>query len=208
MDILIQEFCCRDDIFILPKHYGTLDSELKLTEPLNVDLKQCRDWKDTQYLHFSHKGKPWTRSQAMNTKYYSKEFSEDVLVTIQEWFSAAHYFCPSLISPLEIKTKWNVLNLLLVFFYVFCFRRLLDRDLMNTSILQVILLNILRSIRLHFSHMQFLSMYVQIWSYLGFLEFFACFGSYKAFEISTIKMKRWKKIPVLCKVLKYKDSLI
>ena len=32
MEIIHKEFCCNDSVLVLPKHYGTLDTEFLLTQ--------------------------------------------------------------------------------------------------------------------------------------------------------------------------------
>ena len=34
MEIIHKEFCCNDEVLVLPKHYGTLDTEFLLTQVL------------------------------------------------------------------------------------------------------------------------------------------------------------------------------
>ena len=59
MDILNQRFSCNHEILILPKNYGTLNSEYLKSEKLSSKLSKCKEIKKVYYLHFSGKGKPW-----------------------------------------------------------------------------------------------------------------------------------------------------
>ena len=56
---------CRDEILVLPKSYGTLDSEYDLgvtsgNSPFSTALSECRDVDSVHYLHFTANGKPWS----------------------------------------------------------------------------------------------------------------------------------------------------
>ena len=59
MDILNQRFSCQYEVFVLPKHYGTLNSEYLSTEKLSGRLAKCKEVKKVYYMHFSGLGKPW-----------------------------------------------------------------------------------------------------------------------------------------------------
>lgn len=59
MDILNHEFACKHEILVLPKIYGTLDSEFYPPDPLSSKLSKCKNFSRAQYIHFSARGKPW-----------------------------------------------------------------------------------------------------------------------------------------------------
>ncbi|TRY74954.1 hypothetical protein TCAL_08660 [Tigriopus californicus] len=101
MDIVNKEFSCRDNIFILPKHYGTLDSEFCKDAQLFKRTGNCRYFPDTQYMHFSALGKPWTRGDA-EARYYISTFSYQVAVQLIEWQQAAQEMCPKVINALKL----------------------------------------------------------------------------------------------------------
>eukprot|EP00095_Tigriopus_kingsejongensis_P001240 maker-scaffold160_size295910-snap-gene-1.41 protein:Tk01240 transcript:maker-scaffold160_size295910-snap-gene-1.41-mRNA-1 annotation:"hypothetical protein DFA_05069" len=85
MDILNKEFSCNDNIFILPKHYGTLDSEYNPDQKLYQKNKLCQSFGHVQYLHFSANGKPWTRGSNGN-HYYLASYRFEVHAVLMKWF--------------------------------------------------------------------------------------------------------------------------
>lgn len=101
MDIMNKEFSCRDDVFILPKHYGTLDSEFSRDQKLFWKTKNCRHFPDTQYMHFSAFGKPWTRGE-VEARYYISTFPYEPALQLIKWQKMAHEICPDIIHPLRL----------------------------------------------------------------------------------------------------------
>jgi len=83
-------------MLVLPKFYGALDSEFNCAEGLPRKLPGCLDFGKTQYLHFTAKGKPWTRSAERDRVMYGEEYYPDPRVrrAFTEWFHAAHDVCP------------------------------------------------------------------------------------------------------------------
>lgn len=59
MDIINEEFSCRNEILVLPKMYATLDSEFVQFERIATALAECRDFSMVHYFHFTAEGKPW-----------------------------------------------------------------------------------------------------------------------------------------------------
>jgi len=85
---------------ILPKVYGTLDSEFNAAEQLGVKLAGCRNFTLTQYMHFSAKGKPWTRGANRTRNAYSEKYYPSLAVrkSLTHWFKLMHNTCPQVIK--------------------------------------------------------------------------------------------------------------
>ena len=56
MDIINRKFACHGKIVVLPKFYGTLNSEFLQSERLSQKFDQCKDVKKVYYMHFSGLG--------------------------------------------------------------------------------------------------------------------------------------------------------
>ena len=120
MDIVQKEFSCSNEMFVLPKVYGTLDSDFNKKFTLYKKKSKCRSFRNVSrvanclslsqcttsvpfqvhYLHFTHKGKPWTHPKSWNQNYYLKEFPSHVSEFFREWFQSASQQCPSFVSQI------------------------------------------------------------------------------------------------------------
>ena len=119
MDIIQHEFSCSHEIFVLPKVYGTLDSDFNMAVKSNVEAGECRHFQkvrlenninlnlhffmsvfipQVQYLHFTDGGKPWTRGKNRNENHYLNKLSEEASYTLREWFDEANQVCPNYIK--------------------------------------------------------------------------------------------------------------
>ena len=98
MDIINLELSCQDEVLVLPKHYGTIDSEYNEREGLHDKVKECQNFDDVHFLHFTSGGKPWTRNKVSAKRHYTMNFERKVAKKFEEWFQLAHDICPSLIS--------------------------------------------------------------------------------------------------------------
>ena len=99
MDIVNLELACKSDqVLVLPKHYGTLDSEYSGRERLKDKAKECRDFSHVQFLHFTAGGKPWTRGSIMGKKNYNVNYEGEVRDAFAGWFALAHEKCPTVIK--------------------------------------------------------------------------------------------------------------
>lgn len=85
------EFSCRKEILILPKQYGTLDSEYALSD-LSSRLAECKNFSEVQYIHFTIQGKPW--SYAHSQEGFLSAFDPEAASVIRRWFVHAHQSCP------------------------------------------------------------------------------------------------------------------
>ena len=96
MDIINQEFSCNRETLVLPKMYGTLDSEYqKHNSPLSSRMSMCKNFSEVQYFHFTGLGKPWTSADKMSN--YLSRFESEAADLIKRWFNHAHTSCPWLV---------------------------------------------------------------------------------------------------------------
>ena len=103
MDIVNKEFACKDQVFVLPSVYGTLDSAFKAkTARERRKEGQCRNFDDVQYLHFSSVGKPWTHGGTHNSYLYVAESEFQMARVFIKWFDVASAICPELVSKLTL----------------------------------------------------------------------------------------------------------
>ena len=96
MDILNQRLACHNELMVLPKHYGTLNSEYLIKEKLSDIMKPCKSFADVRFMHFSGLGKPW--SHHLNS--YKTKYEISAQDFIQNWFKIANDVCPSLVRSL------------------------------------------------------------------------------------------------------------
>lgn len=103
MDIIQSEFNCKtNDIMILPKMYGTLDSEFFIENNTFQNYPECLDFSQVHYLHFTLGGKPWTHSWTRTKKHYSsKSFHPNASSMFTQWFHEAHTVCPDLLPEIS-----------------------------------------------------------------------------------------------------------
>ena len=108
MDILNMEFACNKEILVLPKMYGTLNSEYMRGLKLYGQMSACRSFNSVRFLHFSGYGKPWERaSQPRRMLDYIQMHSDDVRPIVYDWFRQAHDSCPWLVGRLPAKLpRW------------------------------------------------------------------------------------------------------
>ena len=95
MDIINRRLACHGELVVLPKHYGTLNSEYVIEEKLCDIMKPCKSFADVRFMHFSALPleKPWSHSlDSIKTKY---EISAQEFV--QSWFEIADEVCPGLV---------------------------------------------------------------------------------------------------------------
>ena len=86
MDILNQRFSCHYEVLVMPKHYGTLNSEYLSTDKLSGRLAQCKEIKKVYYLHFSGLGKPW-QWHTEDIKEYLDGYEMQIKPLIARWLS-------------------------------------------------------------------------------------------------------------------------
>ncbi|TRY70741.1 hypothetical protein TCAL_12816 [Tigriopus californicus] len=98
MDIVNKEFSCGDEVLILPKHYGTIDSEYNEMEPLSSITEVCRNQANIQFLHFTSRGKPWTRTGGENRVMYKQEILKEIRPIFHEWALKVRHICPETIQ--------------------------------------------------------------------------------------------------------------
>ena len=94
MDIINQRLACNGEMMVLPKHYGTLNSEYLINQKLSQKYSLCKDFNQVQYMHFSGLGKPWSHSLAN----YEKKYEESARPLIRTWFELAHDTCPWIVK--------------------------------------------------------------------------------------------------------------
>ena len=94
MDIINQRLACNGEMMVLPKHYGTLNSEYLIKEKASQKFSLCKDFKQVQYMHFSGLGKPWSHSLAN----YEQKYEESARPLIRTWFELAHDTCPWIVK--------------------------------------------------------------------------------------------------------------
>ena len=93
MDIINMEFTCKGEILVLPKMYGTLNSEYSAGDSLSKRVAQCKNFSQVRYMHFSADGKPWSkRREAISYRgmYPDKEVADLHI----EWHKLAKEACP------------------------------------------------------------------------------------------------------------------
>ena len=98
MDIVNLEFSCPDQLLVLPKYYGTLNSEYHRPSKLFMKVQQCKDFSKVHYMHFTAHGKPWTYNAASVGQEYKKNYPNEVLEKLEEWMEVTHGHCPNVIS--------------------------------------------------------------------------------------------------------------
>ena len=94
MDIINQRLACRGELVVLPKHYGTLNSEYMKDENLANRMKECKDFKKVKFMHFSGAGKPWSHKLSA----YLDKYEENAKPLVKKWFEFAKETCPSMIK--------------------------------------------------------------------------------------------------------------
>ena len=101
MDIINIEFTCKGEILVLPKMYGTLNSEYSARDMLSQRVSQCKNFSQVRYMHFSADGKPWsTRRDAISYKgMYPNEVVADLHI---EWHKLAKEACPLMNLGLKV----------------------------------------------------------------------------------------------------------
>ena len=93
MDIVNAEFACGGEVLVLPKMYGTLDSEFRAGDPLGRRLRRCRDLSRVRYMHFSADGKPWSKRR--NASSYREVYPDKEVADLHiEWHKLANEACP------------------------------------------------------------------------------------------------------------------
>ena len=93
MDIVNAEFTCGEEVLVLPKMYGTLDSEFRAGDPLGRRLRRCRDLSRVRYMHFSADGKPWSKRR--NASSYREVYPDREVADLHiEWHKLANEACP------------------------------------------------------------------------------------------------------------------
>ena len=106
MDIINQEFSCQREILVLPKMYGTLDSEYQTRNSrLSSRMSMCKNFSEVQYFHFSGLGKPWTSAEQMSN--YLSNFESGAADLIKRWFNYAHTSCPWLVTHSPLWSTWS-----------------------------------------------------------------------------------------------------
>jgi hypothetical protein len=92
MDIINRRFSCQGDILVLPKFYGTLNSEFIKSDELNHRLGACLNFDQVQYMHFSGLGKPWSHAGQISS--YISQYEDKAKPMIAKWFKTAYSVCP------------------------------------------------------------------------------------------------------------------
>ena len=92
MDILNQRLACKGEMLVIPKHYGTLNSEYIKNENLAKKMKTCKDFQQVKYMHFSGAGKPWSYFGVKLNAYLDK-YEEDAKPLVKKWFELADETC-------------------------------------------------------------------------------------------------------------------
>ena len=72
MDIINQRLACHAELVVLPKHYGTLNSEYLKNEKLGAKMRACKMFQNVKFMHFSGLGKPWSHTLSIYIKKYEK----------------------------------------------------------------------------------------------------------------------------------------
>ena len=94
MDIINQRLACHGQLVVLPKHYGTLNSEYLKSAKLSDKMRPCKNFSQVQFLHFSELGKPWSH----HLSNYVGLYEDQVQPLIQTWFKTAKEICPESIK--------------------------------------------------------------------------------------------------------------
>ena len=92
MDIINIEFTCKGEILVLPKMYGTLNSEYSTRDPLSQRLSRCKNFSRVRYMHFSGDGKPWSKRRSIAS--YRNLYTKEVADLYVEWHEVAKEVCP------------------------------------------------------------------------------------------------------------------
>lgn len=92
MDVINQEFSCKHEVLVLPKMYGTLDSEFVSSKPLSKRMEECKDFSKVQYMHFSGLQKPWMWGRGGNPELDEAAF--EVKTVVKDWIRVADEVCP------------------------------------------------------------------------------------------------------------------
>ena len=93
MDIINRKFSCHGKILVLPKVYGTLNTEFMRTENLSRRFQQCKNISQVYFMHFSGLGKPWTRKSSKGRDYYVQKYAEEAKPYIVSWFKLFDQMC-------------------------------------------------------------------------------------------------------------------
>ena len=95
MDIINDHLSMNDQILVLPKFYGTLDSDFESAETvLKSKIKMCKNFDRVQYLHWSAIGKPWYHSESS----YVQKHEEVIRPLVQTWYRLTRESCPWMIK--------------------------------------------------------------------------------------------------------------
>ena len=96
MDIINQRLACHGELLVLPKHYGTLNSEyLNLPEQkLAKVMEPCKNFEDVKFMHFSGLGKPWSHTLSS----YAQKYEKDARPFVEKWFKYGSELCPQLVK--------------------------------------------------------------------------------------------------------------
>ena len=106
MDILNMELACKNKVLVLPKMYGTLDSEFLMGSNLRGKMAKCREFDHVRYLHFSGYGKPWQYGDTPRRILgYIQLFDVKVQGLIFKWFQLTSKTCPWMVPDLPPKFK-------------------------------------------------------------------------------------------------------
>jgi hypothetical protein len=92
MDVINQEFSCKHEVLVLPKMYGTLDSEFVSFTALSQRMKKCKAFNKVQYMHFSGLKKPWMWGRS-GSPALEGAISE-VKSVVHDWIRVADEVCP------------------------------------------------------------------------------------------------------------------
>lgn len=93
MDIINDVLTKNDQMLVLPKFYGTLNSEYGLGGR-NPYYAKCKNFDMVQYLHWTAIGKPWTYKESK----YVNGHEEVIKPLIRTWYQMAHETCPWLVK--------------------------------------------------------------------------------------------------------------
>ena len=96
MDIINQRLACKGEMVVLPKHYGTLNSEYMKNENLAKKMKTCKNFQQVKYMHFSGAGKPWSHLGKRLPTYLDK-YENDAKPLVKKWFEIANETCHGLL---------------------------------------------------------------------------------------------------------------
>ena len=96
MDIINERLSKNDQILVLPKFYGTLNSDFEMAETaLKSRIKACKNFDMVQYLHWSaifknQRSKPWSYSESD----FVERHEAVIRPLVRTWYKLAHESCP------------------------------------------------------------------------------------------------------------------